>query len=560
MAELDQYNLKAQYSFLVGDDSLRKMSDVEKGLRNITTATEQLKKAMSSMNVDRSLQAQFKGIKNIASLPSSGKSAQNLKNTASAIGQVRSQYRLLMATSKNALNLEEGLKVAPNLKKNAEALDKYDRRVKAYVKRLRQLDDSLEGVNHEEQIFKEQIRSSINDLRKRKDAINAQRKAMEAAEDKGFWDGLRGASSFALNELASRGKAATNVFAEFDDQMAAVGAVSRASAEDLKLLRDRSKQLGASTRYTAGQAAQAERMLAAAGFRAKDILIGVEDALSLASAGQIELGQSADIASNVLSGFGKKAEELAHITDVMALAAASANTSISQMGTAMSYAAPPAKLFGAGVEETSALIGAMSDAGIQADKAGTAIRSMYLRLASPPAEAGKWLNQLNISVADSKTGKLRDIVDVLEELQTKLQLDPKTLSDTMVFFDQVNSMAEETGKSFEEAFETIKAKDPTKASVANQQRAVEALNAIFGKSGVSGASAAIGSLDKVKWMTLAGAASSVQFEKAIQDQSIATEEYAKAMELAQKNKTGFFEEFLKIAPDFASAKKLLQIP
>jgi len=540
MGEFDKYHLRAQYSFDVEGTSLATMSAVEGQLKEIASAVRGLESAVS-----RSGGTISKLGKAFGSSASSMSGAQNqiLSTGKSAIkteGYLKDLKDEFKAISEEAKGVRFGSLADPR------GVDRGTKRLAEYSDELKKVKSRIAGTSAQERVLSAQIERQSSAIKDRIELMKRQREALRAAEDKGFYDAMKSASQEIVERAASVGAEFVNIYADFDDKMAAVGAVSRASAEDMDLLRKKSKELGASTRYTSGQAAEAQRMLAAAGFRAKDILVGVGDALSLASAGQLELGTSADIASNVLSGLNLRVEQLGHVTDVMALAAASANTNISQLGVAMSYAAPPAQLFGAEIEQVSAMIGVMSDSGIQADKAGTALRSTFLRLANPPSQAAAALEEYNIAVADASTGKLRNIVDVLEELSVKLKLDP----DSMAQFSMFMSDVEEKGGDMDEAMANLP------EGLHNQANAIKALNAIFGKTAISGASAAIAGLDKIKWMSLSGAASSVEFEKALSEGLIpATAEFQAAMDNAKINKTNFFEELIKIVPDFKTANK-----
>lgn len=130
--------------------------------------------------------------------------------------------------------------------------------------------------------------------------------------------------------------------AEFEQQMANVRAVTGATGEDFQRLTERARELGATMPFTTSQVADAMGFLGMAGFTVEQILAGIEPTLLLASAGMLDLGEAADIATNVLSGMRMEVDQLQRVVDVMAATAASANTTVSQMGLALSYAAPAA--------------------------------------------------------------------------------------------------------------------------------------------------------------------------------------------------------------------------
>lgn len=207
---------------------------------------------------------------------------------------------------------------------------------------------------------------------------------------------------------------------EFDAKMSKVQALSRqdkASAE-MKALRQQARDLGATTMFSATQAADAQGFLAMAGFNAKAILDAMPGMLSLAKAGDTDLAQTADIGSNILTGFQLPAEQMSRVGDVLTGAFTRSNTSLYMLGETMKYVAPVASGVGADIETVAAMAGKLGDAGIQGSMGGTALRSILGRLAAPPKAAAEALEELSISTKDAK-GNLRDVPAILEELHKK---------------------------------------------------------------------------------------------------------------------------------------------
>jgi len=201
------------------------------------------------------------------------------------------------------------------------------------------------------------------------------------------------------------------VAADFESSMNRVSAVSGATGEDLKSLENLAKELGASTQFSASQAADAMGFLAMAGFETDQIMSALPGTLELAAAGQLDLAEAADIASNVLTGFGLEAAEIGRVNDVLAKTASSANTNVRQMGEGMSYVAPVAAGLGFSVEETSAAMGLLSNAGIQASSAGTSLR-VILGVLTQRAD------ELGIQMRDS-AGNMLPLADILGQLEDK---------------------------------------------------------------------------------------------------------------------------------------------
>ena len=202
----------------------------------------------------------------------------------------------------------------------------------------------------------------------------------------------------------------------YDAAMRSVQAKTQASGAVLEKLSDQAREMGRTTVHSATAAARGQAFLAAAGFDAQQILVALPPVLALATAGELDLASAADIASNVLSGFQMETKEMARVVDVLALAAASSNTSVAQMGAAMAKAAPAAKAAGWSLEATAASIGKLSDAGIQGEEAGTVLNTMMARLGNASGSAEAKLRELGIEVKDATTGAMLPLNDILTAL------------------------------------------------------------------------------------------------------------------------------------------------
>ena len=211
--------------------------------------------------------------------------------------------------------------------------------------------------------------------------------------------------------------AAVGKFAgDFEQSMNNVAAKTGAVGPAFDALREKAKELGLKTKFSATQAADAMAFLGQAGCNTDEIMKGIGGTLDLAAAGGLELARAADIASNVLGGFNESASETGRVADVMAQAAANSNTSVEQLGEAMSFVAPIAKAAGLSIEETAAFIGILGDAGIQSTRAGTGLRGALAGLIKPTTESGKALKQLGIETLDAE-GNMRPLQDIMAELQ-----------------------------------------------------------------------------------------------------------------------------------------------
>jgi TP901 family phage tail tape measure protein len=204
---------------------------------------------------------------------------------------------------------------------------------------------------------------------------------------------------------------------EFNKEMSKVRAITGASGVDFDNLNAKATELGETTMFSASEAAQGMTNLGMAGFKTNEIISAMPGVLDLAAAGNVTLAQSADIASNVLSGFGLKASETDRIVDIMAKTATSANTDIIQYGESMKMIAPMASALGVSIEETSAMIGILGNSGMKGTMATTALKTSMARLANPTNKMRESMNKYNIDAFDAQ-GNFIGMAGLLEQMSS----------------------------------------------------------------------------------------------------------------------------------------------
>lgn len=204
---------------------------------------------------------------------------------------------------------------------------------------------------------------------------------------------------------------------DFEQGMAEVGAITRADDTDMVRLTENAREMGRTTKFSATQAAQGQKFLAMAGFKTNQIIHSMPGMLDLAAASGMDLGRTADIASNILTGFGMEASDMTRVANVMALAFSSSNTDVEQLSYAMKYAAPQARALGFSIEQTAAIVSKLSDAGIQGQMAGTTLRGMIDSLTDKGN--AKKLKALRVDVVDKK-GNLRDLGTIIKEMDKRM--------------------------------------------------------------------------------------------------------------------------------------------
>lgn len=207
---------------------------------------------------------------------------------------------------------------------------------------------------------------------------------------------------------------------DFEQGMAQVAAITGATTEEMAAMEAQARELGATTTFSAMDAAAGMEFLGRAGFDTSEIMAAMPGLLDLAAASGTDLGVAADIASNILSGFGLEAAEAGRVADVLALAAASANTDVAGMGEAMKYVAPVAATLGISVEDTAAAIGVLGDAGIQGGQAGTVLRRGLLNMSQEAGPAAELMKDLGIEVFDANE-EMKSLPEVVGEVEKGLE-------------------------------------------------------------------------------------------------------------------------------------------
>ena len=215
--------------------------------------------------------------------------------------------------------------------------------------------------------------------------------------------------------LAATVSDAVRVSRDFEAALSEVQAVSQATEAQFEALSARARELGATTSFSATQAAEGIAFLARAGFDAGQAFDAIGPSLQLARAGALDLASAADIASNILSGLQQPVSEFNRLGDVLAFTAANANTNIQQLGKAFSFVAPQLSQFNISAEEGAAAIGLLSNAGIQGARAGTNLRGVLARLVKPSSQARDVFEQFGVSLQDVNPAS-NDLSDILEEL------------------------------------------------------------------------------------------------------------------------------------------------
>lgn len=267
--------------------------------------------------------------------------------------------------------------------------------------------------------------------------------------------------------------AAVKTTMDFDSQMSKVSAISGATGEDFQALRDKAREMGADTKYSATEAAEAFEYMGMAGWKTDQMMAGIPGILNLAAASGEELGTTSDIVTDALTAFGMGAEDASRFADILAAASTNANTNVSMMGESFKYVAPVAGSLGYSAEDVSVALGLMANSGIKASQAGTSLRNMFQRMAKPTKESQAAMDRLGISLADGE-GNMYSFRDIMGQLRES--------------FANINMPAEEYEKILDNLDSQLESGDMTQSKY---NSALEELNKqAFGAEGAEKARAA----------------------------------------------------------------------
>ena len=213
------------------------------------------------------------------------------------------------------------------------------------------------------------------------------------------------------------GVAAVKTAADFDSAMSQVAAVSGATGKDFDNLRNKAREMGSKTKFSATEAAEAMNYMAMAGWKTEDMLDGIEGVMNLAAASGEDLATTSDIVTDALTAFGLSAKDSGHFADILAAASSNANTNVSMMGETFKYCAPIAGALGFSAEDTAEAIGLMANAGIKSSQAGTALRTIMNNLAGEVKISGKAIGDVTIATTNAD-GSMRDLSDILADCRS----------------------------------------------------------------------------------------------------------------------------------------------
>lgn len=433
-------DLSIRVAFSAIDKLTRPVSAASKTVGRLS---DSLKKTQSSVKDLEKGAASFDKLRSKAN-----ETAQNLKNTQRALdGLNQKQREGGQLTEAQAARLES---LRSKLSRLTDTYNKQTTQLRTAAQAVRQHGVNLSSGSGAIQSAirrTEQYNQTLERERRQLAAVTRAQAGYERAKETA--GKLRSAGMGMTLGAAAAGYAGGSFLAPavgFDEEMSRVQALTRLNKGDSQLagLRAQAKKLGAETAFTTRDAASGQAFLAMAGFTPQAIQAALPGVLNMALAGGMDLGESADISSNILSQFRLDPKEMDRVSDVLTAAFTRTNTDLTNIGEAMKYAGTGMAGLGVDVERTTAMIGVMANVGLRGSIAGTGLQTTFSRLAAPTTKAQAALKQLGVTVADA-TGKMRPAETVLSDIYKSISKYGDT--DRLSFFKDI--AGEEAAKSFQ---------------------------------------------------------------------------------------------------------------
>lgn len=225
-------------------------------------------------------------------------------------------------------------------------------------------------------------------------------------------------SKYVTAPVVGLGAAALKVGMDFQTGMSEVQAISGATGDDLAKLEEKAKEMGATTKFSASEAAEGLKYMAMAGWDTNDMLDGLEGVMMLAAASGEDLALTSDIVTDALTAFGMEAKQAGEFADLLASASSNSNTNVAMLGESFKYVAPLFGALGYSAEDAALALGLMANAGIKGSQAGTSLRAAITRLTKPTGDASRAINELGIKTTDAE-GNMLPFRDVIIQLREK---------------------------------------------------------------------------------------------------------------------------------------------
>ena len=354
---------------------------------------------------------------------------RSLKSTNNELKQNYENFKLTQAQyDKNTTSMD---KLKDKYEYLGNAIDSQTKKVTILEEQLKELENA---ENRDEQAIEKkrialtQAQTSLERYKNQSDEVANSIKAGTAnIED--FADKLNSSSekitstgkklSIVSAVVGGIGVAGLKTAADFEEAMSSVKAISGATGDDFQKLKEKAEYMGATTKFTATESANAMYYMALAGWKTHDMLDGLEGIMYLAAASGEDLAMVSDIVTDGLTALGYAADQSTHYADVFAKTVTNSNSTVETLGEAMKYVGPIAGALNISVEDTATALGLMANAGVKSSQAGTSLRGILQRLATNTSGARDEMESLGVKIFD-QNGKMRDFGDIMNDARIKL--------------------------------------------------------------------------------------------------------------------------------------------
>ena len=339
-----------------------------------------------------------------------------IKTTQSSLKDVNKLLKLDPANTKLVTQKQKLLKDAVNAtKEKLEALKTAQEQAREQLENGTLGQDKYDALQREIIETEEELRRLQQEAETTSSVLSKIDEAGKKFEKVG--DTITGAVKEIMpvsSAVAGLGAVSIKTSADFDSAMSQVAAVSGATGDDFEALRDKAREMGSKTKFSASEAAEAMNYMAMAGWKTEDMLSGIEGIMNLAAASGEDLATTSDIVTDALTAFGLSAQDSSHFADLLAAASSNANTNVSMMGETFKYCAPIAGALGYTAEDTAEMIGLMANAGIKSSQAGTSLRTIMTKLQGDLGLYGEALGDVTILTTNAD-GSMREFSDIIAD-------------------------------------------------------------------------------------------------------------------------------------------------
>lgn len=345
-------------------------------------------------------------------------STQRVNQLEHEMQQLRQEFQ---QSAQQVNQLEQHLQTMErDLQQSAQRINTLETQVEQLTREMQQATQQINQMNsalNQNATSAQHAGNSMAALRDRFGGVSERQATMLQGLDQasGALFATGAAATIAGGAIVAGLGSSVKVAADFESQMAKVGAISGATGGQLSSLTETAKELGASTTKSASEVAVGMQNLAASGFEVNDIIGAMPGIIAASEAAQEDMAMTSETVAAALNAFGMEAKESSHIADVLAQSANQSAAGILDMQYSFKYAAPVAKMLGISLEELSAATGIMADSGIKGEQAGTSLRAALLRLSDPPKAAKNALTDLGVTIQDS-SGKMLPFHDIIGQV------------------------------------------------------------------------------------------------------------------------------------------------